>query len=125
LPPSNFVTVIRITKAHLQRRDSSSLLESGSDVVKYIHKLTYKLSHVNDDRLLSPILLKNFLPTISCLNCLTIRVTGSLKKWNKLDSSLTSALLRLMHLPTINHINLIDRQFSTVYSHSIYQPASA
>jgi hypothetical protein len=66
------------------------LLKSKPDVVKYIRKIKYKFDHYfKSDRRLSPILLKNFLPTISRLNCLTI--TGSLKKWNTLDSSLTSA----------------------------------
>ena len=87
------------------------LLQSRPDVVKYIRKITYKMAYNrllrfspnNDDHLLSPIL-PNFLQTISHLNCLTI--TGSKLEWNTLDSSLTSAFLHLMHLPTINHINL-------------------
>ena len=84
------------------------LLKSRPDVVRYIRKLTYKVtptypSFDNDDQLLSPIL-PNFLRTISRLNCLTI---NALKlDWNTLDSSLQSALLHLMHLPTINHIDL-------------------
>ena len=53
-------------------------------------------------------ILSNFLRTISRLNRLTI--TGSYLEWNTLDSSLTSALLHLMHLPTINHIDLSDIQ---------------
>jgi hypothetical protein len=81
------------------------LLKSRPDVIKYIRKLKYKLSrNYYGDRLLSPILSKIFLPTISRLNCLTIN--GSGLKWNTLDSSQTSALLHLMHLPTINHIDL-------------------
>ena len=97
------------------------LLQSRPDVVKYIRKLTYKVAYIydnhygnryeslllfppnNDDHQLSPVL-PNFLRTISRLNCLTI--TGSKLDWNTLDSSLTSAFLHLMHLPTINHINL-------------------
>ena len=96
------------------------LLESRPDVVKYIRKLTYKVGNLSpaangrdyhrffslpeyDDHLLSPIL-PNLLRTISHLNCLAI--TGSKLDWNTLDSSLTSAFLHLMHLPTINHIDL-------------------
>ena len=80
------------------------LLKSRPDVVKYIRKLTYKVDSIyKDDYLLSPILPK-FLRTIPHLNCLTIK--GSKLDWNTLDSSLTSAFLYLMHLPTINHIDL-------------------
>ena len=96
------------------------LLKSRPGVVKYIRKLTYKVGNLSpaangrdylrfsqlpeyDDHLLSPIL-PNLLRTISRLNCLTI--TGSKLDWNTLDSSLTSAFLHLMHLPTINHIDL-------------------
>ena len=90
------------------------LLKSKPDVVKYIRNLTYKLginnyyqspansSSVNDDHLLSPIL-----RTIPRLNGLTIVCCSGLKlDWKTLDSSLTSAFLHLMHLPTINHIDL-------------------
>jgi hypothetical protein len=80
------------------------LHKSRPDVVKYIRKFTYKVSYPSfndDDHLLSPIL-PNLLRTISRLNCLTI--DASKLDWNTLDSSLTSALLHLMHLPTINHI---------------------
>jgi len=84
------------------------LLGSNPDVVKYIRKLKYKVSYSyninNDDRLLSPIL-PNFLQTIPHLNCLIIN--GSRLDWNTLDSSLTSAFLHLMHLPAINHIDLL------------------
>jgi hypothetical protein len=97
------------------------LLESRPDVVKYIRKLTYEMeyhpsivninrfqsrtssSFVNHDNLLSPIL-PNLLRTIPHLNCLTINASKS--DWNTLDSSLTSAFLHLMHLPTMNHIGL-------------------
>ena len=105
------------------------LLRSRPDVVNYIRRLTYKKEHTNhnyhssqiqsthptsgydpsfidddddDKHLLSPILL-NSLRTIPHLNCLTIAAVGN---WKTLDSSLSSALLYLMHLPTINHINL-------------------
>jgi hypothetical protein len=79
------------------------LLKSRPDVVKYIRKLTYTVGFYmnDDDHLLSPVLL-NFLPTISRLNCLTLNQVF----WNRVDSSLTSAFLHLMHLPTMNHINL-------------------
>jgi hypothetical protein len=85
------------------------LLKSRPDVGNYIRKLTYRVGYYsptdpsfdNDDHLLSPIL-SNFFPTR--LNSLTI--TASQLNWNNLDSSLTSALLHLMRLPTINHIDL-------------------
>ena len=92
------------------------LLESRPTVVKYIRKLTYiidydhlqspqfsLLNFDNDDNLLSPIL-PNFLRTISRLN--SLKIQASLLNWNLLNPSLTSALLHLMHLPTINHIDL-------------------
>ena len=87
------------------------LVKSRPDVVKYIRELTYNIqipsypstTFNNDDRILSS-MLPNLLRTISHLNCLTI--TASQLDWNLLDSSLTSALLYLMHLPTINHIDL-------------------
>ena len=80
-----------------------NLLKSRPDVVKYIRKLTYEVSDYDDDHLLSPIL-PNFLRTISHLNCLTI--DGSWVNWHGMDSSLTSAFFYLMHLPTMNHIDL-------------------
>ena len=93
------------------------LLRSRPDVVKYIRTLMYQVRDEYDNRPLSisqssthpseseddPILL-NLLRTISRLNCLII--IASLQDWNTLDSSLTSALLHLMHLPTVNHIDL-------------------
>ena len=83
------------------KRGFVKLLQSRPDVAKYIRKLKYKVSRNHDDNhLLPPIL---FLPTFSRLNCLTITAKWD---WNTLDSSLTSALLHLMHLPTIDHINL-------------------
>ena len=101
------------------------LLNSRPNVINYIRKLTYKTddrayktedndcypppSFDNEDDLLSPILL-NFLPTTSRLNCLKIDAlnvhAGSRSDWNLLNPSLTSAFLHLMHLPTINHIDL-------------------
>ena len=84
------------------------LLKSRPDVVKYIRKLTYKVSNRNndDDHLLSPILFK-FLPTISRLHCLSITTFPlHIVNWDTLDSSLTSAFLHLIRLPTINHIHL-------------------
>ena len=88
------------------------LLERRPEVVKYIRKLTYIVSSSSsstnprhfDDNLLSPVL-PNFLRTISFLNCLTI-AGSKLVEWDTIDSSLTSALLHLMHLPTIHHIDL-------------------
>jgi hypothetical protein len=82
------------------------LLNSRPDVVKFICKLTFKVRDElpnNDDHLLSSIL-----PTFSRLNCLTIDASRS--DWNTLDSTLTSAFLHLMHLPTINHIDLSSIQ---------------
>ena len=79
------------------------LVKSRPNVVNYIRKLTYEAGHNNDDHLLSPIL-SNFLPKNSCLNCLAINASNF--RWNELDSSLTSAFLHLISLPTLNHINL-------------------
>ena len=95
------------------KKGFAKLFKSRPDVVKHIRDLTYYVSDdINDDdHLLSPIFL-NFLPTFSRLNCLTITampITPSLRDicdWNIVDSSLTSAFLHLMHLPTINHIDL-------------------
>ena len=93
------------------------ILKSRPDVVMCIRNLTYKkcphralpwpfFSSVEDDQLvLLPILL-NILRTISHLNCLKITATHFFD-WNRLDSSLTSALLHLMHLPTLNHIDVL------------------
>ena len=97
------------------------LLKSRPDVVNHIRKLKYNIglggngsqssqsppTHTSSDddddyHLLSPILL-NFLRTIPHLNCLTI---AAARDWNTLDASLTSALLHLIHLPTINHIEI-------------------
>ena len=94
-------------KNHLasSKKGFVKLLKSRPNVVNYIRKLTYKVSDCSndDDHLLSSIL-SNFLPTISRLNCLAIN--GSGRYWDKLDSSMTSAFLHLMRLPTINHIDL-------------------
>ena len=100
------------------------LLRSRPEVVRHIRKLSYKIglgdnryplsqlqpthrchpsSDDDDYHLLAPILLK-FLRKIPCLNCLTI--AAAVRDWNTLDSSLTSALLHLVHLPTINHIEI-------------------
>ena len=103
------------------------LLKTRPDVIKYIRKLTYKVGECyhfqsvpavypnfgNDDRDLSPIL-PNLLRKISRLNSLTI--IGSKWDWNILDSSLTSAFLYLMHLPTINHIDLSSIQDFPLFS---------
>ena len=82
------------------------LVKSRPNVVNYIRKLTYKVSRDNnrdDGHLLSPIL-SNFLPTTSRLDCLEINASDW--GWNTLDSSLTSAFLHLISLPTISHIYL-------------------
>ena len=88
------------------------LLGSRPDVVKYIRKLTYICNDMlsppkgPNDHLLSTKLPK-LLRTISHLNHLKITTSAdSQSDWNTLDSSLTSAFLYLMHLPTINHIDL-------------------
>ena len=80
------------------------LLKSRPDVVKYIRKLTYEVSYYYDDDLRLSRILPKFLRTISGLNCL--KIAASQLDWNELGSSLTSAFLYLMHLPTINHIDL-------------------
>ena len=115
------------------------LLNSRPNVINYIRKLTYKTddrayktedndcypppSFDNEDDLLSPILL-NFLPTTSRLNCLKIDAlnvhAGSRSDWNLLNPSLTSAFLHLMHLPTINHIDL-----SYIYNFSWFSLTSS
>ena len=97
------------------------LLRSRPDVVKHIRKLIYLVGSVyladsdsDSDSLcedhplesaddLSPIL-PNLLRTISRLNYLII--DGSNMKWNKMDSFLTSAFNHLLHLPTLNYIEL-------------------
>ena len=93
------------------------LLERRPDVVEYIRKLTYTINHDhvlpphfasvlnfdNEDNLLSSIL-PNFLRTIPRLN--SLKIHASQLDWNKLNPSLISALLHLMQLPTINHIDL-------------------
>ena len=81
------------------------LLKSSPHLVKYIRKLTYEAGHNKGDHILSPIL-SNFLPSNSRLNCLAINASNF--RWNGLDSSLTSAFLHLMSLPTINHIDLAN-----------------
>ena len=104
-----FATV-KLHSAHSQLKLASSkrgfakLLKSTPDVVNYIRKLTYEVRDKtgSDDHLVSPMILSNFLPTVSRLNCL--KITASHRDWNTLDSSLTSVFLHLMHLPTINHI---------------------
>ena len=105
------------------------LLESRPGIVKYVRKLTYKLDDYyhyisyqtrleNDDYRLSPILL-NFLRTIPRLNCLTI-TAEILLIWDILDPSLTSSFLHLMHLPTINHIDL-----SLIYDFPLFSLTSS
>ena len=90
------------------------LLKRRPDVVRNIRKLAYEVSrsaHIgarvfpsqDSDHLLSFVLL-HLLPSFSRLNSLAI--SASRLNWNNLDTSLTSAFLRLMHLPTINHIHL-------------------
>ena len=106
-----FATV-KLHSAHSQLKLASSkrgfakLLKSTPDVINYIRELTYEVCDEtgSDDHLVSPMILSNFLPTVSRLNYL--RITASHRDWNRLDSSMTSAFLHLMHLPTVNHIDL-------------------
>ena len=95
-----------ISKDHVtsSKRRFIKLLQSRPDVVKHIRKLMYRIefSQFADDWLLP--ILPNLLRTISHLNCLKIIAPAA--NWNWLDSSMKSALLHLMHLPTINHIEL-------------------
>ena len=100
------------------KRGFVKLLQSRPDVVKYIRKLTYdfgdeddliptRYRSFDDEGFPLSSILPNFLRSIPHLNCL--RITNSRldpNDWNKMDSSLTSALLHLMHLPTINLIDL-------------------
>ena len=104
---------VQVPKHHgaFLKKKFVKLLENRPDIVKYIRKLTYIVSSIHlpfnpnfdNDHLLSPIL-PNFLRTIPRLNCL--KINGSQLDWNTMDSSLTSAFLHLMHLPTLNHIHL-------------------
>ena len=94
------------------KRGFVMLLKSRPEVVQYIRKLTYKfydnnLSFGRNDRLLSSTL-PNFLRSIPHLNYLKItsRSVVTNPDWKELDPSVTSALLHLMHLPTINHIEI-------------------
>ena len=88
------------------------LLKSRPDIVKHIRKLTYSVGYMHheptylmsDDYLLTPIL-PNFLRTITRLNSLKITALSTMT-WNEKNPSLTSAFLHLMHLPTIDHIDL-------------------
>ena len=106
-----FATVELYSSSYLDESPKKAfvkLLESRLDVVKYIRKLTYRvnctlLTYDDYDRLLSATLLNSFL-RFSRLNCLAINASNM--DWNALDSSLTSVLIHLMHLPTINHIDL-------------------
>ena len=82
------------------------LLKSRPDVVQYIRKLKYYVGHDNDEGHQLPPILLNFIPAFSRLSSLTITARDSYPDWNTLDSSLKSAFLQLMHLPTINHIDL-------------------
>ena len=103
-------------RAASSKRGFAELLRSRPEVVKYIRKLTYyscsdismfqplsTCSILDDIRPLSSIL-PNLLRTIPRLNY--IKISALSQDWNTMDSSLTSAFLYLMHLPTINHIDL-------------------
>ena len=106
---------IELDAASVPRRHAASskkrfveLLNSRPDVVKHIRELRYTIScddSDNEDDLLSPIL-SNFLRTIPSLNYLRITSSMTSSDWNELNPSLTSTFLHLMHLPTVNHIDL-------------------
>ncbi|KAF8808939.1 hypothetical protein BYT27DRAFT_7188471 [Phlegmacium glaucopus] len=84
-----------------------SLLANNPDIVQYIRELSYEMHH--HDAQLWP-LLPNLLQTISHLECLRIR--GALSNpegkldWIDMDPLLRSALLRLMYLPTLTHLDI-------------------
>ena len=83
------------------------LLKSRPDVVKYIRKLTYyrhSTLFTPSPNFDCPPMLPNLLRKISFLNYL--KIGASMRNWSFLNFSLRSALLHLMHLPTINHIDL-------------------
>ena len=97
------------------------LLKSRPNVVKYIRKLTYYMYSVDflkrpllpshprlDNKHLFSSVLPNLCRTISHLHCLKITSESSEYgvHWNTQGSPLASAFLHLMHLPTINHIDL-------------------
>ena len=88
------------------KRQFTRLLRNNSDIVGYIRELTFQASvyEDNEDLPLSPILSNCFLPTVSRLNCL--KISAEYLDWLKMEPCLTSAFLHLMHLPTINHIDL-------------------
>ena len=119
-----FATIdLKVATWSSSKRGFVKLLESRPDVIKYIRKLTYNLGDdddlmatrydrsFDDEGFLLPSILPNCLRSIPHLNCLKITVPRSKlwhsNDWKKMDSSLTSALLHLMHLPTINHIHLM------------------
>ena len=95
------------------------LLERIPEAANHIRKLTYfcEKSSSQSSRDFAYLLrvssiqnFSNLLRTLSRLNSLKvstdIEVYTNGLNWNKIDSSLTSAFLYLMHLPSINHIDL-------------------
>ena len=90
------------------KKGFAKLLKTRLDVVKYIRKFTYYVAYNTiEDHQLSSILL-NIFPIFSCLTHLAI--IDSYQDWNTLNSPLTSAFLHLMHLPTINRIEISNIQ---------------
>jgi hypothetical protein len=79
-----------------------NLLVNNPTIVQYIKELDYFVQR-NDDQL-SP-LLPNLLYTIPHLERLKIISAGI--EWTEMDSLLRTALLHLMHLPTITHFTII------------------
>ena len=102
--------LFRETTSHLQRRDLSSYLKtdqmsssiSANSRIKWYSNMTS--SRTGIFRSHPPHSLPNLLRTIPNLNCLAIN--GAKLDWKGLKSDITSALIHLMHLPTINHIDL-------------------
>jgi len=72
----------------------------NSAIVQHIKNLHLSLYNPNNPLLVSP-LLPNFLHTIPHLECL--RISGYVD-WTEIDPLLRSALLHLMHLPTLTHL---------------------
>lgn len=113
---------------HIDDGDSSSkvafvnLLDRIPDAAKHIHKLTYSCNrtyrlspsswnYANNLLLLESIQhLPELLRTLSRLNSLKITSTSEEFYWDDIDSSISSSFLYLMHLPSINHIDLSSIQ---------------
>jgi hypothetical protein len=95
---------IEINKDSKSTEMCLTLLSPKTDIPKYIRKLEY---HLRGNTLFTihPALLAR----ISCLQTLIFRYSEDLGtfNWIEIDSSLRSALVNLMHLPTLTHLRLI------------------